>query len=63
LRYIGKDVQGAAELLYEHAKSVLKVATTNATAAARPAPRNLPSSIITQLKASATQNPTATSPA
>jgi hypothetical protein len=41
LRYIGKDVQGAAELLYEHAKSVLKVATTNATAATRPAPRKL----------------------
>ena len=25
MRYIGKDVQGAAELLYEHAKSVLEV--------------------------------------
>jgi hypothetical protein len=28
LRYIGKDVQGAVELLYEHAKNVLKVMTT-----------------------------------
>ena len=41
LRYIGKDVQGAAELLYEKAKSVLTTTVTNAKAATRPAPRKL----------------------
>ena len=41
LRYIGKDVQGAVELLYEKAKSVLTTTVTNAKAATRPAPRNL----------------------
>lgn len=41
LRYIGKDVQGAAELLYENAKNVLTTTVTNAKAATRPAPRNL----------------------
>ncbi|SIO31943.1 hypothetical protein SAMN05443247_03918 [Bradyrhizobium erythrophlei] len=41
LRYIGKDVQGAAELLYENAKNVLRVTVTSAKAATRPAPRKL----------------------
>jgi hypothetical protein len=41
LRYIGKDIQGGAELLYEHAKSVLRVTVTSAKAATRPAPRKL----------------------
>ena len=41
LRYIGKDVQGAAELLYENAENVLRATVTNAKAATRPVPRNL----------------------
>jgi hypothetical protein len=41
LRYIGKDVQGAVELLYENAKSLLRAPVTNATVATRPAPRKL----------------------
>ena len=41
LRYIGKDVQGAAELLYEKAKNALTKNAISTSAATRPAPRKL----------------------